>query len=82
MIARGSMILCENTWTLVAGGSAFEVRSCFVSVAPVVAVKTLCEAGCPEALAVREARKLATAATGIACCRHLGSLGNRPNRPR
>src|SRR5205823_11194914 len=34
VIARGSMILCENTWTLVAGGSAFEVRSCFVSVAP------------------------------------------------
>ena len=29
---------------------------------PVVAVKTLCEAGCPEALAVREASKLATAA--------------------
>jgi hypothetical protein len=25
-------------------------------------IKTLCEAGCPEALAVREARKLATAA--------------------
>jgi len=28
-------------------------------------VETLCEAGCPDALALREARKLATAAEGL-----------------
>ena len=38
MIARGSMILCENTWTLVAGGSAFEVEIMLRERGPVVAV--------------------------------------------
>jgi len=38
VIARGSMILCENTWTLVAGGSAFEVEIMLRERGPVVAV--------------------------------------------
>jgi len=57
VIARGSMILCENTWTLVAGGSAFEVEIMLRERGPVVAVNP----GIPPAIvAAAVGRRLRT----------------------